>query len=717
MEAWIGDAEAVVADITFVNDNVTYEVGYAIGAQKDLRLIYNSSVDNKRLKEIALFDTLIHDNFKTRVDLEKILRDRAAPKNKWPPAPRNPKQPIYVLTPSTPSPLTTRLLSAIKKQTRYKFRSFSAWEIGRLTAQDAWDQVSASFGVVATWQDGGDLDARRNNQRAMLIIGMGRALRIPTLLLAHEQSSLPADIAAQAMIFFDINQFDRFLFDFRDEVQDALIEFPDAVESPPALLSAIHCGDGQAENEQESLKLYFLETEEFRRTMGKSINVLIGRKGSGKTAIFLQVRDRFRAERINVVIDLNPEGYQLLKLKEVITNVKSLGVRKEFIAAFWQYVLWLEVAYKLLEKDKNASRRDSVLAERYSKLETLFRTRVDTGAGDFSERLTLLTDMIADRFEKRDSKDEIFKSSDVLRIIYGEEISAVRDQVFSYLKLKGTLLLLFDNLDRMRTPAGFDSEDAAIVLGLIEAMQEIAKSFRKHKLDCSWVVFLRSDVYVFVLEVMADYSKHQPQLLEWTDRGLLKTVLQKRIMASLSDRVLAWDETWREVSTPSVRGKDTLDFLVDASLMRPRYLIRLFESAKRRAVSMGRARILEEDYEASLVEIGWTMVDDLDNELSDVLRNTRQLVFDLGHLNGACGLDELRDVIANRVGATSVVERVIDVLLWSGTIGIKPGASPITFIYNCGYKLAHLQSLMRTDPDVEVCLHPTLANLRANSVL
>jgi nucleoside 2-deoxyribosyltransferase len=43
VEAWIDDAEAVVADITFVNDNVTYEIGYAIGAQKDLRLIYNSS--------------------------------------------------------------------------------------------------------------------------------------------------------------------------------------------------------------------------------------------------------------------------------------------------------------------------------------------------------------------------------------------------------------------------------------------------------------------------------------------------------------------------------------------------------------------------------------------------------------------------------------------------------------------------------------------------
>jgi predicted GTPase len=68
--------------------------------------------------------------------------------------------------------------------------------------------------------------------------------------------------------------------------------------------------------------------------MGRSVNVVIGRKGSGKTAIFLQVRDRIRANRLNVVVDLNPEGYQLLKLKEVMVKFTSFGVRKEFIAAF-----------------------------------------------------------------------------------------------------------------------------------------------------------------------------------------------------------------------------------------------------------------------------------------------------------------------------------------------------------------------------------------------
>ena len=77
VESWLGEAEALVADLTYVNDNVTYEIGYAIGAQKDLRLIRNPTVDVADLKQIGLLDTLIRDHFRIRSDLETVLRGRA----------------------------------------------------------------------------------------------------------------------------------------------------------------------------------------------------------------------------------------------------------------------------------------------------------------------------------------------------------------------------------------------------------------------------------------------------------------------------------------------------------------------------------------------------------------------------------------------------------------------------------------------------------------
>lgn len=399
VDDWIHQCDAVAADISFVNHNVTYEVGLAIGAGKDLRLLRSAAHSDNELREIGLLDGLIWDGYKTRADLDDLRGERLAPKNKWAQSKRDSKQPIYVVSPSSPNITTTKLFSAVKKQARFKFRSFKAWEIGRLSAHEAWEQVAVSSGVIVTWEEGDTLEVLRSNQRAALVYGMARGRGIPALLLAHRRAVLPSDLSAQAERWADLQQIDGILRDFRDDVQDELNDVEDEQQLPLALLDTIDCGDAAAENEQDRLKRYFLETEEFKRALNGDANLIVGRKGSGKSAIFLQVRDRTRADKKNIVVDLNPEGYQLIKLKEILVELNSLGVRKEFVAAFWQYVLWLEIAYKVLEKDERPSRRDAFLAERYQKLKKAFDERVDTGAGDFSERLRLLTEMIDRRFE------------------------------------------------------------------------------------------------------------------------------------------------------------------------------------------------------------------------------------------------------------------------------------------------------------------------------
>lgn len=718
VEDWLDDAEGLVADLTYVNDNVTYELGYAIGAGKDIRLIRNYSVPIDDLKQIGLLDTLLRDEFKTRHDLEERLKNRPAPKNKWINSPANVRQPIYVLAPPSATQFSTRLFSAIKKKARFKFRSFKAWEIGRLTAQEAWEQVSASYGVIVTWAPGTDLDARRNNQRAALIFGMACGLNVPALLVAHEKADLPSDLQTLATRFMSDTELADICEEFRDQVHDAINSCQLEQRLPYLLLDGIHCGDPAAENEQDHLKNYFLETEEFKQTLRGDVNLVVGRKGSGKSAIFLQVRDRIRANKNNIVVDLNPDGYQLIKFKEIIVQLQQLGTRKEFIEAFWEYVLWLEIAYKILEKDARVAMRDSSLAQRYDRLKSLFIARVDTGTGDFSERLRLLTDMISDRFQEKVAQSNLgdIRSSKVLEVIYGTDIAQIRDEILSYLKLKGTVLFLFDNLDRMRTSAGFDEDDALLILGLVESMQAISKNFRRNKFDFNWVVFIRSDVYHFVVNKMADYGKHNLRSLDWSDREVLKRLLQRRIESSVNDDSQTWDQLWGSISVPTVRDQDVFDFIIDASLMRPRYIIKIFESAKRRAINMGHQKIEEADYEAALEELGWTVSEDLNLELRDIIQSAAPLLYDIGQLEGACGLPELRDAIAKRVGATDLVERVIDVLLWGGAIGISPDSGTSTHIYDCGYKLSFLRSLIDCNPHLEIRLHPTLSNVITKNV-
>lgn len=711
VEGWLRDSAGIVADISLVNDNVTFEIGFSIGLGKDLRLVRHAERDFKHTKDIGLLADLIHDAYGNQSQLTEILRKSAPPKNRWGKPRLDRDQPIYVMSPHEQVPVAVRAYSLIKKTVREKFRSFKPWEVGRITAAEVWENVSASLGVVTFWLEGSSPEATVSNQRSMLAFGMARGLDIPTLLLAPTSAELPLDVSTKATRYSSLDALDPIFRRFRDDVSDARQNYVEEQTLPLALLDRINIGDPAAENEQDRLSEYFLDTEEFRSTLSGQTNIIIGRKGCGKTAIFLQVRDRTRQDKRNIVVDLNPEGAQLVKLKERMVEIQSLGARKEFITAFWQYVVWLEIAYKILEKDERASRYDWELNQRYERLQAAFKTRVDTGVGDFSERLRLLIELITARYETKSSEKPIVASSTILEIVYGQDVAAIRDEVLSYLRSKGRVLFLFDNIDRMRAPGGFDDGDAVVIVGLVESMQEMQRSFRRAKLEFQWAVFLRSDVYQFVCKTMADYGKLAERQVEWIDRALMSRLIATRIQAAAPDgRNRDWVTMWAEVSESEVDGKSAMDFMIDASMMRPRYLIRMFETAKRRAVNLGRQKIGQEDYKAALEELAWTALADLGRELTDVVSSAENLIFDVAELEGACGLPELRDAIEKRIGQAGLTERVIDVLLWSGCIGIDAGKGP-TFIFDCGYQLSFLRATIDRNPDAEVRLHPTLSSL------
>jgi hypothetical protein len=170
---------------------------------------------------------------------------------------------------------------------------------------------------------------------------------------------------------------------FRDAAAEAQRSHVEVRPIAGRYLDAVYCGNPTAEDEAPHLDTYFVETEQFRLTLSGDLNIILGRKGSGKSAIFLQARNKVRANRNNIVVDLAPEGFQLIRLKELILDQLSHGTRKEFIAAYWEYIIWLEIAYKILEKDEQRVRYDSRILEPYDRLKAAYEQRVDS-SGDFA---------------------------------------------------------------------------------------------------------------------------------------------------------------------------------------------------------------------------------------------------------------------------------------------------------------------------------------------
>jgi hypothetical protein len=211
---------------------------------------------------------------------------------------------------------------------------------------------------------------------------------------------------------------------------------------------------------------------------------------------------------------------------------------------------------------------------------------------------------------------------------------------------------------------------------------------------------------------MADYGKLSSASVEWNDRELLVKLFQRRVLQGFGEKPPAWGIVWDAVSVPTVDDTDTLDFLLGASLMRPRYLIRLFETARRRAVTLGRDKIEASDYKVGLEELGWQVLEDFDRELTDVVHDAEALLFDLAQLGERTSLAKLRHIIARKVDDPTVIESVIDVLIWTGCIGVLTGDEPF-YISDCGFKRPYMRSLIRHEDDHHIVFHPTLASIFA----
>ena len=707
--SWVESADVFVADISEPNHNVTYEIGLAIGMCKPVRLIRANNKDRKILESIGLLHNIGYDDYSSRDELVRIL-EKITPLAPWPHTKRNREQPLYFLQLSVLDDFLRRVVSNIKKILILQFRNFNPSEIDRLTATEAFEQVSQSFGIIAVWDNADTPEAFRQNQRAAFAIGLARGMAIPFLLLAHKDYRLPLDLDEIATRWQSIPDIDAKMRNFREEIYEEQQTYVETHIESELFLDKVYCGDPAAENEAAQLGNYFLETEQFRLTLEGELNVVLGRKGSGKTAIFLQTRNRIRTDRNNIVIDLQPQGYQLIKLKEFVIEHLSHGSRKEFIESFWEYIIWLEIAYKLLEKDEKRIRYDSDLMASYDELHKAYTERVE-GAGDFAERLASLTQRIVNRYEiQNEDGNSQLSSAGILEIVYGSEIRSLRDEVLKYLKLKGVVFFLFDNLDRFWTRPSFNVTDASIIIGLVESLLDIQKRFARSHIEFYWAVFIRSDVFEFVVKGMSDYGKLSVASVEWNDRELLIRMFQNRILEGLKENEANWSDIWQAISVPKVEGRSTLDFLVESSLMRPRYLIRLFETARRRARTLGRNRIEEADYLVALDELGWQVLEDFDRELTDVVPDAEELLFDVAQIGTEMSLNDLRQTILHRVETSQTVESVIDVLIWTGCIGVR-GTEGVTYISDCGFKRPFIRSLLK-DSDAKIIeFHPTLASI------
>lgn len=697
----IDSADFLIADITELNFNVTYEIGYAIGKSKPVLLVRNKSFQPRSVKisDVGIFDTLGYKEYQNSAELTAFTAGASNLKAIDAGTPLNLKAPVYLLDTPHKTDWSTRVISRIKKG-GFTFRNFDPNESPRLSAYDAIAQVAQSYGVVVPLLQANATGAAIHNLRAAFIAGladgMGKALSI----LQFGDDPTPLDYRDFVQVTYHPDDVNRAIEVFAANVTQAFQQ-PDVRSSKHerTFIKRLNLGATSAENEMRDLERYYLETDQFLKSLRGEAHLVVGRKGSGKSAIFLQIRDaeREKNRNKNIVLDLKPDGYKLIKFKERILQFLAEGTYQHTITAFWEYVLLLEICYKILEKDKQRHIHDHLLYDGYRKLSELYRGDGYDSEGDFSERMSMLMEKIYSEYQSKYGDDEgvSLSSPEVTGLLYKHDVKELKVALGQYLQHKEVLWLLFDNIDNGWPTSGLQHEDLLMIRALIDATRKIERQFGNSDLKVRSVVFLRNDVYELLVKETSDRGKEASVVLDWTDSDLLRELVRLRIVSNGLDDATDFKAAWLRLFASHYKGEETSQFLIDRSLMRPRFLLNLINHCKSFAINLNHDLIEGSDIEKGVAAYSADLLRDVGYELRDVSAETDGVLYAFVASTPDLSESEVSEKLINSGLDNEKASRVADLLLWYGFLGIRINSDDPKFIYDFSYNKALMDGVKR----------------------
>lgn len=698
----IDASDFVVADITTMNFNVVYEIGYALGKKKRVFLVRNepfAQPSSEVAREVGIFDTLGYKSYENSKELLAFLKEIKDANFARPtvPTPLNRAAPVYLTEDKWRTDGATRIISRIKKA-RLFFRSFDPTEQPRLSALEAIKQVEQSFGVLVHLVSKQVADHQVSNLRASFIAGLAQGMDKVVAMLQQGADPIPLDYRDLVDSYGRADDIDDLVSDFAGRVYESFQEIAESGQKADKVrLDVLDLGASSAENELRDLHHYYLPTEGYRRALRGEVRLVVGRKGSGKTAVFLQVRDRMRASKSNVVLDLKPDGYRLIKFKDRVLSMLERGSFEHTITAFWECLLCLEICHKVLMSDRDLHRHDPKMILEYRELNSLYLSYGYDAQGDFAERVSKLLNRVEDEYREKYGSDasRMLSTPQITELIHRNDIVKLQAQLARYLRHKDAVWILFDNIDKGWSSRGIQSDDLVIVKSLVEATRKVERLLQRADVDAHSLMFIRNDVFEILIDEMSDRGKEPRAVLDWTDSDMLRELIFRRAKFLGEATADSFGKLWADICVSHVNGEESSQYLIERSLMRPRYLMDLVNHCKGIAVTLGHAKIEAEDIEKGLNIFSSDLIADLSHEIRDVLPDREDAVYAFIGSERELSDDELRLNLMEAGVDDEEIEKLIDVLLWYGFIGLLDGDGDAKFIYNVNYNPRLLRALQK----------------------
>jgi hypothetical protein len=240
--------------------------------------------------------------------------------------PKNYNQPPFFLGALKRTNFIEYISSAISNS-KVELRQFDPTETNSMSMNDAFAEVSASTGLILPLI-GADVEGDlKHNLLASALAGMAHGLGIDPLLIQFNDVPAPVD-------FREFISTARGRLETTQEVEEYCQQTlvpnqrskPPTRSKSPSLLEQVDLGKSAAEHEATRLDQYFVRTAQFTSASRAKSGIVVGRKGSGKTAIFFATLEKKQSDKRNLTVPLMPVSHRLSELREHLLGVKTAGL-------------------------------------------------------------------------------------------------------------------------------------------------------------------------------------------------------------------------------------------------------------------------------------------------------------------------------------------------------------------------------------------------------
>lgn len=504
------------------------------------------------------------------------------------------------------------------------------------------EQIYNTSTVIAEFSKRDEMDYDIQNAKCALICGLAIGLGKHVLMVAEEAYENPIDYQDILVKPRGYEIFESTLVKYLQVIKKDLISFSQSsniieIRRKRRSLTELQNTDfGRWIAEQEfdylapslgsrngKVSRIYCKIFNLRNLSRSSYNIVIGRKGVGKTATLYSLWSLLEGNSNNIVCIIEPQSSGVKNLLAILEEMPNNYDKSYLVESVWKFIIYVQLAIAVQERIKinvigSYSKQELIFLDFIKKNQEIF---VEDLSDSFEAELQRLVDT-KKAFSPRDFKVKISE------MIHSDTIATIRDNLVAVISSmrKDRIIALIDNLDAAwgeeKTPA-----QSQWILGLLNVtkaiirdLDKVGRQTKREKIDFSLTVFLRSDIFRYVIDKYREPDKIDYTHLRWEDEEALFEIIERRFV-ELNGLSVNKNSLWNDYIVDSVEGEPVKEFIYSRILPRPRDLIYFFSCARESATKRDHSQIEEKDIKRAWEDYSAWLFDAVVKEMGVAIPN------------------------------------------------------------------------------------------------